>query len=141
MQLAISTGYLFINNTHLIWESLRKGTQTLGMYYARLRSSWEELSHYDSFIEWPASAPSEKVYIPPTATEIYAKIVEKTRVFQFIAGLIPTLRTLSAGGISCALSDVHSLGHLRYAMAHRISLPQFLMFCFCSIPCLSAFHC
>ncbi|KAF6155618.1 hypothetical protein GIB67_034713 [Kingdonia uniflora] len=59
------------------------------MYYARLRSSWEELSHYDNFIEWPASAPSEKVPIPPTATEIYAKIVEKTRVFQFLAGLNP----------------------------------------------------
>ncbi|KAF6165553.1 hypothetical protein GIB67_006443 [Kingdonia uniflora] len=64
-------------------------TQTLGMYYARLRSSWEEISHYDSFIEWPASAPTEKVSIPPTAAEIYAKIVEKTRVFQFLAGLNP----------------------------------------------------
>ncbi|KAF6144375.1 hypothetical protein GIB67_024602 [Kingdonia uniflora] len=64
-----------------------QGTQTLGMHYARLRSSWEELSHYDSFIEWPASAPSENVPISPTAAEIYAKIVEKTRVFQFIAGL------------------------------------------------------
>ncbi|KAF6155410.1 hypothetical protein GIB67_019936 [Kingdonia uniflora] len=59
------------------------------MYYARLRSSWEELSHYDSFIEWPASAPSKKVFIPPTAVEIYAKIVEKTRVIQFLAGLNP----------------------------------------------------
>ncbi|KAF6160215.1 hypothetical protein GIB67_016651 [Kingdonia uniflora] len=108
MQSTISAGYLFTNNAHLIWESLRKvysqrennarifqlsneignfkqGTQTLGMYYARLRSSWEELSHYDSFIEWPASAPSEKVPIPP----IYAKIVKKTRVFQFLAGLNP----------------------------------------------------
>ncbi|KAF6154992.1 hypothetical protein GIB67_043294 [Kingdonia uniflora] len=96
----------------MIWESLRKvysqrennvtkfqlsneignfkqGTQTLGMYYARLRSSWEELSHYNSFIEWSASAPSEKVPIPPTVAEIYAKIVEKTRVFQFLAGLNP----------------------------------------------------
>ncbi|KAF6148330.1 hypothetical protein GIB67_025549, partial [Kingdonia uniflora] len=108
----ISAGYLFTNNAHLIWESLRKvysqrennawifqlsneignfkqGTQTLGMYYARLRSSWEELSHYDSFIEWPACSPSENVPIPPTAVEIYAKIVEKTRVFQFLAGLNP----------------------------------------------------
>ncbi|KAF6138326.1 hypothetical protein GIB67_001555 [Kingdonia uniflora] len=58
----------------------KKGTQTLGMYYARLRSSWEELSHYDSFIEWQSSAPSENVPIPPTAVEIYAKIVEKTGV-------------------------------------------------------------
>ncbi|KAF6168644.1 hypothetical protein GIB67_005256 [Kingdonia uniflora] len=57
------------------------------MYYARLRSSWEELSHYDSFIEWPASVPSENVPIPPTAAEFYTKIVEKTRVFQFLAGL------------------------------------------------------
>ncbi|KAF6152414.1 hypothetical protein GIB67_038037 [Kingdonia uniflora] len=57
------------------------------MHYARLRSSWEELSHYDSFIKWSASAPSEKVPILPTAIEIYAKIVEKTRVFQFLAGL------------------------------------------------------
>ncbi|KAF6155564.1 hypothetical protein GIB67_004558 [Kingdonia uniflora] len=65
------------------------GTQTLGMYYARLRSSWEELSHYDSFIEWSASAPSEKVPILPTKAEIYAKIVEKTRVFQFLAGINP----------------------------------------------------
>ncbi|KAF6137084.1 hypothetical protein GIB67_030848 [Kingdonia uniflora] len=60
-----------------------------GWYYARLRSSWEELSHYDSFIEWPASAPSKNVHILPTAPEIYAKIVEKTRVFQFLAGLNP----------------------------------------------------
>ncbi|KAF6149674.1 hypothetical protein GIB67_017407 [Kingdonia uniflora] len=67
----------------------KKGTQTLGMYYARLRSSWEELSHYDSFIEWPASAPSENVPILPTTAAIYAKIVEKARVFQFLAGLNP----------------------------------------------------
>ncbi|KAF6141987.1 hypothetical protein GIB67_037955 [Kingdonia uniflora] len=112
MQPTISAGYLFTNNAYLIWESLRKvysqlennarifqlsneignfkqGTQTLGMYYARVRLSWEELSHYDSFIEWPASAPSEKTLIPPTVAEIYAKIVEKTRVFQFLAGLNP----------------------------------------------------
>ncbi|KAF6168394.1 hypothetical protein GIB67_018234 [Kingdonia uniflora] len=99
--LKISAGYLFTNNAHLIWELLRKvysqrgnnarifqlsneignfkqGTETLGMYYARLRSSWEELSHYDSFIEWPASAPSKKVPPPPTAAQIYVKIVEKT---------------------------------------------------------------
>ncbi|KAF6152181.1 hypothetical protein GIB67_019403 [Kingdonia uniflora] len=69
--------------------NFKQGTHTLGMYYARLRSSWEELSHYDSFIELPASVPSEKVPIPPTAAEIYAKIVEKTRVFQFLAGLNP----------------------------------------------------
>ncbi|KAF6161532.1 hypothetical protein GIB67_009411 [Kingdonia uniflora] len=68
---------------------VQNGTQTLGMYYARLRSSWEELSHYDSFIERPANAPSEKVHIPPTTTEINAKIVEKTQVFQFLAGLNP----------------------------------------------------
>ncbi|KAF6150764.1 hypothetical protein GIB67_020847 [Kingdonia uniflora] len=55
------------------------------MYYTRLRSSWDELSHYDSFIEWSASAPSEMVSISPTTTEIYAKIVEKTRVFWFLA--------------------------------------------------------
>ncbi|KAF6147631.1 hypothetical protein GIB67_031622, partial [Kingdonia uniflora] len=42
-----------------------------------------------NFIEWLASAPSEKVPIPPTAAEIYAKIMEKTRVFQFLAGLNP----------------------------------------------------
>ncbi|KAF6161873.1 hypothetical protein GIB67_002583 [Kingdonia uniflora] len=59
------------------------------MYYARHQSSWEELSHYDSFIEWSASAPSEKVPIPPMVAEIYAKIVEKTRVFQFLVGLNP----------------------------------------------------
>ncbi|KAF6147627.1 hypothetical protein GIB67_031618 [Kingdonia uniflora] len=60
-------------------ENFKQGTQTLGMYYARLRSSWAELSHYD--IKWSASAPSEKVLIPPTTAVIYAKIVEKTRVF------------------------------------------------------------
>ncbi|KAF6141506.1 hypothetical protein GIB67_012268 [Kingdonia uniflora] len=59
------------------------------MYYARVRSSWEELSHNDSFIEWPTSAPSEKILIPPMVVEIYAKIVEKTWVFQFLAGLNP----------------------------------------------------
>ncbi|KAF6172322.1 hypothetical protein GIB67_024944 [Kingdonia uniflora] len=42
-----------------------------------------------SFIEWLASAPSEKVHISPTTVEIYAKIVEKTRVFQFLVGLNP----------------------------------------------------
>ncbi|KAF6165589.1 hypothetical protein GIB67_021859 [Kingdonia uniflora] len=36
-----------------------------------------------------ASAPSEKVLIPPTTTESYAKIVEKTRVFQFLVELNP----------------------------------------------------
>ncbi|KAF6151184.1 hypothetical protein GIB67_037392 [Kingdonia uniflora] len=102
----ISARYLFTNNAHLIWESLPKvysqqennarifqlsneirnfkqSTQTLGMYYARLRSSWEKLSHYDSFVEWPASAPSEKIPIPPTAAKIYAKIVEKTRAHAY----------------------------------------------------------
>ncbi|KAF6144353.1 hypothetical protein GIB67_024580 [Kingdonia uniflora] len=59
--------------------NFKQGTQTLGMYYVRLRSSWEELSNYDSFIEWSASVPSEKALIPPTAAEIYAKIVENTR--------------------------------------------------------------
>ncbi|KAF6171657.1 hypothetical protein GIB67_042172, partial [Kingdonia uniflora] len=68
-------------------ENIKQITQTLGMYYARLRSSWEELFHYDSFIEWLASAPSKKILIPPMIVEIYAKIVEKTRVFQFLAGL------------------------------------------------------
>ncbi|KAF6136038.1 hypothetical protein GIB67_006930 [Kingdonia uniflora] len=48
-----------------------------------------ELSHYDidSFIEWPAGAPSENVPTPPMAAEIYAKIMVKTRVFQFLIGL------------------------------------------------------
>ncbi|KAF6145877.1 hypothetical protein GIB67_028872 [Kingdonia uniflora] len=106
----ISVGYLFTNSVHLIWESLRKvysqrennarifqlsneignfkqGTHTLGVYYVRLRSSWEELSHYDSFIKWPASIPRKKVLTLPTAATIYAKIVEKTQVFKFLAGL------------------------------------------------------
>ncbi|KAF6163894.1 hypothetical protein GIB67_024749 [Kingdonia uniflora] len=59
------------------------------MFYARLRLSWEELSHYDNFIEWLSSAPSEKVILLPTVSEIYAKIVEKTRAFQFLAGINP----------------------------------------------------
>ncbi|KAF6142771.1 hypothetical protein GIB67_023253 [Kingdonia uniflora] len=42
---------------------------------------------YDSMR--PASAPSEKVPTLPTIAEIYAKIVEKTWVFQFLAGLNP----------------------------------------------------
>ncbi|KAF6163513.1 hypothetical protein GIB67_002518 [Kingdonia uniflora] len=70
-------------------KNMVEGTQTLGMYYARLRLSWEELSHYDGFIELPASAPSEKVPIPPTTAEIYAKIVDKTRVLLFLVGLNP----------------------------------------------------
>ncbi|KAF6149906.1 hypothetical protein GIB67_008627 [Kingdonia uniflora] len=73
MQPTISAGYLFMNNAHLIWESLCK----------------EELSHYDSFVEWSAIAPSEKVPPPPTAAEIYAKIVEKNQVLQFLAGINP----------------------------------------------------
>ncbi|KAF6149913.1 hypothetical protein GIB67_008634 [Kingdonia uniflora] len=36
-----------------------------------------------------ASALSEKVLILPMVTDIYAKIVEKTRVLQFLAGLNP----------------------------------------------------
>ncbi|KAF6166897.1 hypothetical protein GIB67_020331 [Kingdonia uniflora] len=75
IQPTISAGYLFTNNAHLIWESLRK----------------EKLSHYDSFIEWP-SAPSEKVPSPSTATQICAKIVEKTRVLQFFARLNPDFK-------------------------------------------------
>ncbi|KAF6159436.1 hypothetical protein GIB67_032207 [Kingdonia uniflora] len=59
------------------------------MYYARLRSSREELSYYDSFIEWLTSVPSEKVHFSPTAVEIYAKIVKKTWVLQFLTGLNP----------------------------------------------------
>ncbi|KAF6143810.1 hypothetical protein GIB67_016731 [Kingdonia uniflora] len=47
IQPTISAGYLFTNNAHLIWESLRK----------------------------------------PTTTKIYAKIVEKTQVLQFLAGI------------------------------------------------------
>ncbi|KAF6136693.1 hypothetical protein GIB67_018696 [Kingdonia uniflora] len=43
----------------------------------------------NSFIEWPAGAPSKKVPISHTVAEIYAKIVEKTRVFQFLTGLNP----------------------------------------------------
>ncbi|KAF6142772.1 hypothetical protein GIB67_023254, partial [Kingdonia uniflora] len=39
------------------------------------------------FNEWPTSTSSEKVPTLPTAAEIYAKIVEKTWVFQFLAGL------------------------------------------------------
>ncbi|KAF6164983.1 hypothetical protein GIB67_005352 [Kingdonia uniflora] len=57
------------------------------MYYARLRSRWEELSHFDSFFEWPASAPSKKVHILPSVAENYEKIEEKTRVFQFLTRL------------------------------------------------------
>ncbi|KAF6158698.1 hypothetical protein GIB67_040212 [Kingdonia uniflora] len=56
----IFVGYLFINNGHLIWESL-------------------------------ASAPSKNVPTPSMTAEIYAKIAEKTRVFQFLQGSIPTL--------------------------------------------------
>ncbi|KAF6166160.1 hypothetical protein GIB67_023870 [Kingdonia uniflora] len=70
-------------------ENFKQATQILGMHYARLRSNWEELSHYDSFIEWSASAPSENVSTLPTTTKIYAKIGEKTRMFQFLTGLNP----------------------------------------------------
>ncbi|KAF6168352.1 hypothetical protein GIB67_018192 [Kingdonia uniflora] len=89
MQPKIFAGYLFADNAYLIWESFFKGTQTMGMYYSKLRSSWEEVSHYDSFINSRASAPSTEVPTLPTAIEIYAKIVEKTRVFQFLTGLNP----------------------------------------------------
>ncbi|KAF6165092.1 hypothetical protein GIB67_000676 [Kingdonia uniflora] len=62
-------------NFPMRFGNFKHGTQTLGMYYTRHRLSWEELSHYDSFIEWPTSAPSENVHIPSTAAKIYTKIV------------------------------------------------------------------
>ncbi|KAF6166912.1 hypothetical protein GIB67_020141 [Kingdonia uniflora] len=71
-----------------ITSQLLDGYSDFGDVLCETSAPSEELSHYDSFIEWPTSTPSEKVP-PPTAAEIYTKIVEKTRVFQFLAGLNP----------------------------------------------------
>ncbi|KAF6149099.1 hypothetical protein GIB67_038882 [Kingdonia uniflora] len=83
MQPTISAGYLFTNNAHLIWESLRM-VYSQRENNARIFQLSNEIGNFKQ-----ASAPSEKVPIPPAAVEIYAKIVEKTRVFQFLAGLNP----------------------------------------------------
>ncbi|KAF6156985.1 hypothetical protein GIB67_039746, partial [Kingdonia uniflora] len=85
MQPTISVGYLFTNNTHLIWESLRK------VYSQRENNAriFQLSNEIENVKQWTASAPSEKVLTPPTAIEIYAKIVEKIRVFQFLVGLNP----------------------------------------------------
>ncbi|KAF6135367.1 hypothetical protein GIB67_027241 [Kingdonia uniflora] len=83
MQPTISAGYLFTNNAHLIWESLRK------VYFQRENNAKIFLLSNEIRNFKQASAPSEKAHIPPTVAEIYAKIVEKTRVFQFLAGLNP----------------------------------------------------
>ncbi|KAF6166192.1 hypothetical protein GIB67_023902 [Kingdonia uniflora] len=83
MQPTISVRYLFTNNAHLIWESLRK-VYSQRENNARIFQLSNEIGNFKH-----ASTPSEKVLIPPTAAEIYAKIVEKTRVFQFLAELNP----------------------------------------------------
>ncbi|KAF6169289.1 hypothetical protein GIB67_013719 [Kingdonia uniflora] len=88
MQSTISAGYLFTNNAHLIWESLRKEYSQLEN--ARIFQLSNEIGILNRvLILWGSSAPSENVPIPPTVAEIYAKIVEKTRVFQFLVGLNP----------------------------------------------------
>ncbi|KAF6144279.1 hypothetical protein GIB67_024506 [Kingdonia uniflora] len=83
MQPTISVGYLFTNNAHLIWESLRKVYSQRENNVRIFRLS-NEIGNFKQ-----ASAPSEKVPIPPMVAEIYVKFVEKTRVFQFLAWLNP----------------------------------------------------
>ncbi|KAF6134585.1 hypothetical protein GIB67_022325, partial [Kingdonia uniflora] len=83
MQPTIFVGYLFINNAHLIWESLCK-VYSQRENNVRIFQLSNEIGNFKQ-----ASAPSENVHIPPTATKICAKIVEKTWVFQFLAGLNP----------------------------------------------------
>ncbi|KAF6150845.1 hypothetical protein GIB67_020928, partial [Kingdonia uniflora] len=83
MQPTISAGYLFTNNAQLIWELLHK-VYSQRENNAKIFQLSNEIRNFKQ-----ASAPSEKVRIPPTAAEIYAKIMEKTRVFQFLAGLNP----------------------------------------------------
>ncbi|KAF6164263.1 hypothetical protein GIB67_010233, partial [Kingdonia uniflora] len=109
-------------------RNFKQGTQTLGMYYARLRLSWEELSHYDSFIEWLASAPSENVPIPPTAVEIYVKIVEKTRSHRSpmppISGIPSETSAMAAHFIYLApplvLHKLHIHHHLVFLRYQRL---------------------
>ncbi|KAF6157011.1 hypothetical protein GIB67_039772 [Kingdonia uniflora] len=54
---------------------------------SRMRS--DKIEALSSSFMHLATAPSKKVLIPPTAAEIYAKIMEKTQVFQFLEGLNP----------------------------------------------------
>ncbi|KAF6143136.1 hypothetical protein GIB67_011095 [Kingdonia uniflora] len=82
----IFVGYLFTNNAHLIWESLCKvySQRENNVRIFQLSNKIRNLKQ--------ASAPSEKVHIPYTTTKIYVKIMEKTRVFQFLTGLNPDFR-------------------------------------------------
>ncbi|KAF6156137.1 hypothetical protein GIB67_024107 [Kingdonia uniflora] len=64
-------------------EQMDNGTASVG--YVRLKE-FNALARKDLLT---ASVPSENVPTPPTAAKIYAKIVEKTRVFKFLIGLNP----------------------------------------------------
>ncbi|KAH7543796.1 hypothetical protein JRO89_XS15G0021100 [Xanthoceras sorbifolium] len=68
MQPTISARYLFTNNAALIWDSLRK-VYSPKENNARIFQLSNEIGNFKQ------------------AAEIYAKIVEKNRVFQFFAGL------------------------------------------------------
>ncbi|KAL5827533.1 hypothetical protein ACOSQ3_019371 [Xanthoceras sorbifolium] len=110
MQPTIFAWYLFTNNVALIWDSFQKvysqrennartfqfsseienfkhGTQSPGTYYGSFDWPEKELSLYDSFIDWLASAVGATTPLPSTTVEIYENTMEKNRVFQFLAGL------------------------------------------------------
>ncbi|KAF6138976.1 hypothetical protein GIB67_010702 [Kingdonia uniflora] len=72
-----------LNRVLRLWGCIMRDFDRVGKnYLIMIVSSSGQLVHQ-------ASAPSEKVHISLTAAEIYAKIMEKTRVFQFLAGLNP----------------------------------------------------
>ncbi|XP_059638974.1 uncharacterized protein LOC132281274 [Cornus florida] len=56
---------------------ISQGDLTVSGYIAKLRAIWEEMSYYDSFHSWK----------DPDDAVLYAGIVEKNRVFQFLTGL------------------------------------------------------
>ncbi|KAH7570727.1 hypothetical protein JRO89_XS05G0167500 [Xanthoceras sorbifolium] len=68
-------------------ENFKHGTQSPGTYYGSFDWPEKELSLYDSFIDWLASAVGATTPLPSTTVEIYENTMEKNRVFQFLAGL------------------------------------------------------
>ncbi|XP_059625859.1 uncharacterized protein LOC132268941 [Cornus florida] len=152
MQPNIVVGYMFMKTAKQIWDSVQRtysqrqnnarifqlgrditrisqSDLTVSGYIAKLRAIWEEMSYYDSFHSWK----------DPDDAVLYAGIVEKNRVFQFLAGLndefeyarihllglssFPTLKDAYSHVLSDESRRTHPLGVTsvdRSAMAVRI---------------------
>ena len=99
METSLGRSYLFLPTASEIWSAVketysdlgnaaqlfeiktrlrkaRQGEKTVTQYYTDLRTLWQELDLYCNY-EWSC----------PTGSTLYQKMVEKDRVFDFLAGL------------------------------------------------------